>query len=50
MTAPVEPARTPGIKGWLLRDLPYAAMLVLVMCSVALTEVLSRIETRMGRR
>jgi NitT/TauT family transport system permease protein len=28
----------------------YAAILVLVMCSVGLTEVLSRIETRMGRR
>jgi len=28
----------------------YAAILVLVACSVGLTEVLSRIETRMGRR
>ena len=28
----------------------YAAILVLVVCSVGLTEVLSRIETRMGRR
>ena len=28
----------------------YAAILVLVLCSVGLTEVLSRIETRMGRR
>ncbi len=28
----------------------YAAILVLVLCSVGLTEILSRIETRMGRR
>ena len=37
MTTPVEPARTPGIKGWLLRDLPYAAMLALAVGGIVLT-------------
>jgi hypothetical protein len=37
MTTPVEPPRTPGIKGWLLRDLPYAAMLVLAVGGIVLT-------------
>jgi hypothetical protein len=37
VTTPVEPARTPGIKGWLLRDLPYAAMLALAVGGIVLT-------------
>ena len=37
MTTPVEPPRTPGIKGWLLRDLPYAAMLALALGGIVLT-------------
>jgi hypothetical protein len=37
VTTPVEPPRTPGIKGWLLRDLPYAAMLGLAVGGIALT-------------
>ena len=34
MTTPVEPPRTAGVKGWLLRDLPYAAMLGLASPAV----------------
>ena len=37
MTTPVDPPRTPGIKGWLLRDLPYAAMLALAVGGIVLT-------------
>jgi hypothetical protein len=37
VTAPVEPPRTAGIKGWLLRDLPYAAMLGLAVGGIVLT-------------
>ena len=37
MTTPVDPPRTPGIKGWLLRDLPYAAMLGLAVGGIVLT-------------
>ena len=37
MTAPVDPPRTAGIKGWLLRDLPYAAMLALAVGGIVLT-------------
>ncbi len=37
MTTPVEPPRTAGIKGWLLRDLPYAAMLGLAVGGIVLT-------------
>jgi hypothetical protein len=37
VTTPVEPPRTPGIKGWLLRDLPYAAMLALAVGGIVLT-------------
>ena len=35
--APVEPPRPAGIKGWLLRDLPYAAMLGLAVGGIVLT-------------
>ena len=37
MTTPVEPPRTAGVKGWLLRDLPYAAMLGLALGGLVLT-------------
>ena len=37
MTTPVDPPQTPGIKGWLLRDLPYAAMLALAVGGIVLT-------------
>ena len=37
MTAPVDPPRTAGIRGWLLRDLPYAAMLGLAVGGLVLT-------------
>ena len=37
MTTPVEPPRTAGVKGWLLRDLPYAAMLGLAVGGIVLT-------------
>jgi hypothetical protein len=37
VTTPVEPPRTAGVKGWLLRDLPYAAMLGLAVGGIVLT-------------
>ena len=37
MTTPVEPPRTAGVKGWLLKDLPYAAMLALALGGIVLT-------------
>jgi hypothetical protein len=37
VTTPVEPPRTAGVKGWLLRDLPYAAMLALALGGIVLT-------------
>jgi hypothetical protein len=37
VTAPVDPPRTAGVKGWLLRDLPYAAMLGLAVGGIVLT-------------
>ena len=37
MTAPVDPPRTAGIRSWLLRDLPYAAMLALALGGIVLT-------------
>ena len=41
MTTPVEPPRTAGVKGWLLRDLPYAAMLALALggCSTSIADL-----------
>jgi hypothetical protein len=35
--SPAEPPRSAGIRGWLLRDLPYAAMLVLAVGGLVLT-------------
>ena len=37
MTAPVDQPPTVGVKGWLLRDLPYAAMLALAVGGLVLT-------------
>ena len=51
--APMFEAGTGGALGMMALGLALfvnAAILVLVACSVGLTELLSRIETRMGRR
>ena len=37
MTAPVAPPRAAGVRSWLLRDLPYAAMLGLAVGGIVLT-------------
>jgi hypothetical protein len=37
VTTPVEPPRKAGVKGWLLKDLPYAAMLALALGGIVLT-------------
>lgn len=37
MTTPVTPSPTAGLRPWLLRDLPYAAMLALAVGGIVLT-------------